>query len=152
MTKLHAGGKFGGSAYKISGGLHGVGSSVVNALSEWLWVEVKRDGKLYRQEYKVGKPKTDVSAVKESYVSSIIPDRKSGTTVTFLPDGSIFSTIAFEFDTIKKAIRERAYLVPKLYFHLVDQREEVNEVNYYFEGGIRSLIEKINENKEPQHS
>ena len=152
MTKLHAGGKFGGSAYKISGGLHGVGSSVVNALSEWLWVEVKRDGKLYRQEYKVGKPKTDVSAVKESYVSSIIPDRKSGTTVTFLPDGSIFSTIAFEFDTIKKAIRERAYLVPKLYFHLVDLRgEEVNEVNYYFEGGIKSLIEKLNENKEPQH-
>ncbi len=153
MTKLHAGGKFGGSAYKISGGLHGVGSSVVNALSEWLWVEVKRDGKLHRQEYKIGKPKTDVSVVTESYVSNTIPNRKSGTTVTFLPDKTIFSTATFEFDTIKKAIRERAYLVPKLYFHLVDQREEeVNEVNYYFEGGIRSLIEKINENKEPQHS
>ncbi len=154
MTKLHAGAKFGGSAYKISGGLHGVGSSVVNALSEWLWVEVKRDGRIYRQEYKVGKPRTDVSVVKESYLPTTIPERKSGTTVTFLPDKKIFGTnVGWEFDMIKKAIRERAYLVPKLYFHLVDQREEeVNEVNYYFEGGIRSLIEKINENKEPQHS
>lgn len=153
MTKLHAGGKFGGSAYKISGGLHGVGSSVVNALSEWLWVEVKRDGKIHRQEYKAGDPKTKVDVVEESYLPNTIPTRKTGTAVTFLPDASIFSTIEFDFDIVKKAIRERAYLVPKLYFHLVDQREEeVNEVNYYFEGGIRSLIEKINENKEPQHS
>ena len=114
MTKLHAGGKFGGSAYKISGGLHGVGSSVVNALSEWLWVEVRRDNKIFRQEYKRGKPKTQVVPVKDSGLktSSLVPaslDKlTSGTTVTFLPDSQIFSTIEFEFDTIKKAIRERA--------------------------------------------
>lgn len=152
MTKLHAGGKFGGSAYKISGGLHGVGSSVVNALSEWLWVEVKRDGKIHRQEYKAGDPKTKVDVVEKSYLSSTIPTRKTGTTVTFLPDASIFSTIEFDFDIVKKAIRERAYLVPKLYFHLVDfRKDEIKEVNYYFEGGIKSLIEKLNENKDPQH-
>lgn len=151
MTKLHAGGKFGGSAYKISGGLHGVGSSVVNALSEWLWVEVRRGGKIYRQEYKVGKPQTKVDVVKETKLTKPIP-AISGTTTTFFPDGTIFQTIEFDFDTIKKAIRERAYLVPKLYFHLVDNRgEEVKEVNYYFEGGIRSLVEKINENKNPLH-
>ncbi|MBI4080242.1 MAG: DNA topoisomerase (ATP-hydrolyzing) subunit B [Candidatus Levybacteria bacterium] len=152
MTKLHAGGKFGGSAYKISGGLHGVGSSVVNALSEWLWVEVRRGNTIHRQEYKTGNPQTPVEIVKESKASIKLPD-VSGTTVTFLPDKKIFSTIEFEFDTIKKAIRERAYLVPKLYFHFMDNRtEEPKEVNYYFEGGISSLVEKLNENKNPLHS
>ncbi len=154
MTKLHAGGKFGGSAYKISGGLHGVGSSVVNALSEWLWVEVRRDKKIYRQRYKIGAPQTQVEIVKESQLnplhSTINP--KTGTTVTFLPDNKIFQTIEFDFDTIKKQIRERAYLVPKLYFHFIDKRMPViKELNYYFEGGIVSLVEKINENKEPIH-
>lgn len=154
MTKLHAGGKFGGSAYKISGGLHGVGSSVVNALSEWMWVEVTRDRKIYRQEYQRGVPKTDVEIVKESKLQplsySLPSDR--GTTVTFFPDKTIFQTVEFEFDTIKKQIRERAYLVPKLYFHLIDRRkEEIKELNFYFEGGIVSLVEKINENKEPIH-
>ncbi len=154
MTKLHAGGKFGGSAYKISGGLHGVGSSVVNALSEWIWVEVRRDDKIYRQEYVRGVPKTDVAVVKESKLQSLISlSASSGTTVTFFPDKKIFQTIEFDFDTIKKQIRERAYLVPKLYFHFFDNRkkEELKEVNYYFEGGIVSLVEKINENKEPIH-
>lgn len=150
MTKLHAGGKFGGSAYKISGGLHGVGSSVVNALSEWLWVEVKRDGQIYRQEYKRGVAKTPVEKVKTSQV-----DRKgvkTGTTVTFMPDKQIFSTIDFEFDTIKKAIRERAYLVPNLYFHFYDLRKgRENEIHYYFEGGITSLVGKLNENKNVLH-
>ncbi|MBI2032901.1 MAG: DNA topoisomerase (ATP-hydrolyzing) subunit B [Candidatus Levybacteria bacterium] len=154
MTKLHAGGKFGGSAYKISGGLHGVGSSVVNALSEWMWVEVGRDGKIYRQEYAAGNPKTTVDIVKQSKVSEDLQKffYNKGTTVTFFPDNKIFPDIAFDFDTIKKQLRERAFLVPKLYFHLKDFRgEDVREVNYYFEGGIRSLVEKINENKNPIH-
>lgn len=154
MTKLHAGGKFGGSAYKISGGLHGVGSSVVNALSEWMWVEVKRNGKLYRQEYERGVPKTKVSEVKESKLQ-IVNDQFSivnGTIVTFFPDDKIFPVLDFEFETVKKAIRERAYLIPSLYFHLIDKRSEpVREMNYYFEGGIKSLVEKINENKSPLH-
>ncbi len=155
MTKLHAGGKFGGSAYKISGGLHGVGASVVNALSSWLWVEVKKGNKIYRQEYSRGNTTTEVQAVKESKLTTYNsqPATSSGTTVTFLPDDTIFQTVTFDFDTIKKQIRERAYLVPKLYFHLVDRRtEEIKEVNYYFEGGIISLVEKINENKQPQHN
>lgn len=155
MTKLHAGGKFGGSAYKISGGLHGVGSSVVNALSEWMWVEVRRDKKIYRQEYKVGHPKTGVDIVNESKLDAKLPfQSKQGTTSTFYPDKTIFQTTDLEFDTIKKQIRERAYLVPKLYFHLVDNRnpDDKKEVNYYFEGGIVSLVDKLNENKNPQHS
>ncbi len=151
MTKLHAGGKFGGSAYKISGGLHGVGSSVVNALSKWLWVEVTREGKVYRQDYKTGTPQNEVSIIKKPEM--IIAHRTSGTTVTFLPDDTIFSTVEFDFDSIKKAIRERAFLVPKIYFHLYDKRkEESKEAHYYFEGGIKSLVEKINENKTILHS
>ena len=150
MTKLHAGGKFGGSAYKISGGLHGVGSSVVNALSKWTWVEVKKDGKVYRQEYERGIAKTPLT-VKDKPQLENIPN-KTGTTVTFFPDDQIFQTITFEFDAVKKAIRERAYLVPNLYFHLFDNREgQEKEVNYYFEGGITALVEKINENKTPLH-
>ena len=154
MTKLHAGGKFGGSAYKISGGLHGVGSSVVNALSEWTWVEVRRDGKVYRQEYSRGKVKTELQKLTSSEFK--LPDDfsspQTGTTVTFLPDKEIFSTIEFDFDTIKKLIRERAYLIPNLYFHLYDKREgQEKEINFYFEGGITSLISKINENKTGLH-
>ncbi|HKC14725.1 MAG TPA: DNA topoisomerase (ATP-hydrolyzing) subunit B [Patescibacteria group bacterium] len=153
MTKLHAGGKFGGSAYKISGGLHGVGSSVVNALSEWMWVEVKRDKKIYRQEYKRGIAKTQLTtSTKPEFDYDFANKRETGTTVTFLPDKEIFQTVIFDFDTIKKAIRERAYLVPKLYFHFIDKREkEEKRINYYFEGGIVSLVEKINENKNPLH-
>jgi DNA gyrase subunit B len=151
MTKLHAGGKFGGAAYKISGGLHGVGAAVVNALSTWLWVEVLRNGKVHRQEYKIGIPQTEVEIAKESK-SPIKTNRSSGTITTFMPDNTIFQTTEFDFDTIKKMIRERAYLVPKLYFHILDYRkDELKEVNYYFEGGIISLVEKINENKGPLH-
>ncbi len=152
MTKLHAGGKFGGTAYKISGGLHGVGSSVVNALSDWLWVEVIRDGKIYRQEYKRGEPQTPVEVVKETKLEVAL-DRAQGTTTTFFPDATIFNqTIEFDFDFIKKVIRERAYLVPKIFFHLQDNRgEESKKINYYFESGIKALVEKINENKNPQH-
>lgn len=151
MTKLHAGGKFGGSAYKISGGLHGVGASVVNALSEWLWAEVKRGGKIYRQEYKRGTPKTSVVPHPKSQLD-LLNNQNSGTAVTFLPDKEIFATIKFNFETIKKAIRERAYLVPNLFFHLKDERAgEEKEIHFYFEGGIVSLVEKINENKNPLH-
>lgn len=157
MTKLHAGGKFGGSAYKISGGLHGVGSSVVNALSEWLWVEVRRNGKVYSQSYERGDPKSGVKEVEKSYLSPVteglnIEIPKNGTAVTFMPDKEVFSTLDFEFETVKKAIRERAYLIENIYFHLFDNREdEISEINYYFEGGIKSLVEKINENKNPLH-
>lgn len=155
MTKLHAGGKFGGSAYKISGGLHGVGASVVNALSEWLWVEVRRENKIYTQSYSRGNPTSELEVSKKSKLSDIDPkiNKSNGTTSTFLPDNTIFQTIQFEFDTVKKQIRERAYLVPKLFFHFIDRStEEIKEVNYYFEGGIVSLVEKINENKTPQHT
>jgi DNA gyrase subunit B len=154
MTKLHAGGKFGGSAYKVSGGLHGVGASVVNALSEWMWVEVRRNGKIHRQEYSRGLVKSKLEEFSQSKAATeFLPKNlKRGTTSTFLPDNQIFQTTTFEFETVKKAIRERAYLVPGLYFHLFDLRgEDLKEVNYYFEGGIKSLVEKINENKEPLH-
>lgn len=154
MTKLHAGGKFGGAAYKISGGLHGVGAAVVNALSTNLWVEVKKGNKVYRQEYKKGIPATEVEVVKDSRLSSIFPliESENGTTVTFFPDTTIFQTGEFDFEMVKKMIRERAYLVPKLYFHFQDKRKDKEkEVNYYFEGGITALVEKINDNKEPLH-
>ncbi len=154
MTKLHAGGKFGGSAYKISGGLHGVGASVVNALSNHTWVEVRRDGKIYRQEYERGITKTKVEVVKESKLQmpGEVPPTKTGTTVTFTPDDTIFQVTEFNFDTIKKMVRERAYLVPKIFFHIIDRRvEEIKEINYYFESGITALVEKINENKDPLH-
>ncbi len=162
MTKLHAGGKFGGSAYKISGGLHGVGSSVVNALSSKMIVEVKRNGKIYSQEYERGVPTTEVRPVSSTSFNTPNSNLKieSGTVVTFYPDTRVFSNTTFDFDMIKKAIRERAYLVPKLYFHLYDKRPaplaggkgKEKEVNYYFEGGITSLVAKLNENKDPIHN
>lgn len=154
MTKLHAGGKFGGSAYKISGGLHGVGASVVNALSEWMFAEVTRDGKIYTQEYSRGKPTTPLKTVTQSKLShDFVHGRGSGTLSTFLPDKEIFQETNFDFDTVKKAIRERAYLVPGLYFHLQDHRkDQEKEINFYFEGGITALVSKINENKEKIHN
>lgn len=159
MTKLHAGGKFGGGAYKVSGGLHGVGASVVNALSTRMWVEVRRSGKLYRQEYATGNPTTQLQELKisESYLSSICPDKrvqslKSGTTSTFYPDGSIFQTVEFERATVLRLLRERAFLVSKIYFHLYDCRDDkVKETHLYYEGGILSLVKKMNENKTTLH-
>lgn len=154
MTKLHAGGKFGGGAYKISGGLHGVGAAVVNALSKSLWVEVKKGNKVYRQEYEQGIPKTGVDVVKDPKAPNVFPNRsvETGTATTFTPDTTIFQTGEFDFAMVQKMIRERAYLVPKLYFHFVDLRVgKEKEVNYYFEGGITALVEKINDNKEPLH-
>ncbi|MBI3981059.1 type IIA DNA topoisomerase subunit B [Candidatus Microgenomates bacterium] len=144
MTKLHAGGKFNSDAYKVSGGLHGVGASVVNALSSWTWVEVKRNHKIYRQEYKRGKPQTKVMEVrkKDEFI------RENGTTTTFLADEEIFKAgIALDYETLKRSVRERAYLVAGLKFHLFDERNN-EEAHFYFEGGISSLVERINKNKE----
>ncbi len=160
MTKLHAGGKFGGGAYKVSGGLHGVGSSVVNALSRKMWVEVRRDGKLWRQEYEKGKPTTQLKAMafSASYLSGIIDDLrlkslKTGTAATFYPDDSIFTEKEFDNHLVLKLIRERAYIVSKLYFHFYDLRPgKEKEVHLYFEGGIVSLVKKLNEGKGPIHT
>jgi len=139
MTKLHAGGKFDGRAYKISGGLHGVGASVVNALSEWMTVEVRRDGGVFRQEYHRGKPKNPVEKTGKTH--------HTGTSVTFFPDREIFKEgIALPFDTIKRQVRDRAYLIAKLAFNLTDEREDTR-ASYYFEGGITSLVKTLNRNK-----
>ena len=159
MTKLHAGRKFGGGAYKVSGGLHGVGASVVNALSTRMWVEVRRNGKLYRQEYKTGNPTTKLEelTLAESYLNDYFPDKrvlklKSGTTSTFYPDNSIFQTVEFERATVLRLMRERAFLVSKIYFHLYDLRDEkIKETHLYYEGGILSLVKKMNENKITLH-
>ena len=153
MTKLHAGGKFGGGAYKISGGLHGVGAAVVNALSTDLWVEVRKNGEIFTQEYQTGIPKTKMEIKSKGHKDFLyFQYPKQGTTVSFKPDTTIFQTGEFDFEIVKKAIRERAYLVPGLFFHLNDLREgKQKEINYYFEGGITALVEKINENKEPLH-
>jgi DNA gyrase subunit B len=160
MTKLHAGGKFGGGAYKVSGGLHGVGSSVVNALSKRMWVEVRRDGKLYRQEYEKGTPKTQVEALtfSESKLPEIIDDPRlkiltTGTAAAFYPDDAIFSETEFDNHVVLKLIRERAYIVSGLYFHFYDKREgKEKEAHFYFEGGIVSLVKKLNEGKGPIHT
>lgn len=161
MTVLHAGGKFGDGAYKISGGLHGVGSSVVNALSNKMWVEVRRSGKLYRQEYERGVPKTELLELKPSetllantpFVYEKTKQSKTGTTTTFYPDGSIFQTVEFDEHMVLKMIRERAFIVSGLYFHFIDLRgEQPKELNFFFEGGIVSLVKKINENKVALHA
>lgn len=160
MTKLHAGGKFGGGAYKVSGGLHGVGSSVVNALSTRMWLEVRRDGKLYRQEYERGVPKKDVEemALSESRLKEILLDPRlndltTGTAASFFPDDTIFTDIEFDTHIALKLIRERAYIVSGLYFHFYDQREgREKETHMYFEGGILSLVKKLNEGKGSTHT
>lgn len=162
MTKLHAGGKFDSRAYKVSGGLHGVGASVVNALSSWMKVIVIRDGKVWEQEYQRGKPLYKVKQVGvwkngqktniENLPSGFSADTVSSATVSsFLVDKEIFKdTIACDYDTIRKQIKERAYLVPRLYFHLLDERSGKRE-NFYFEGGIVSLVEALNHNKQTIH-
>ena len=154
MTYLHAGGKFGGGGYKVSGGLHGVGASAVNALSERMKVEVKRAGVLFSQDYKIGRPISGVEKIKESELS---PNAKkvwdsigNGTASSFLADKSIFSNIALEFKTLEKQIRDRAYLVAGLYFHILDERTDT-EKNFYFDGGIKSLVEDLNKNKQVLH-
>ena len=142
FTILHAGGKFGGGGYKVSGGLHGVGASVVNALSEWLEVEISRDGKLYRQRYERGQA---MYKLKEVGIS-----KHTGTKVTFKPDAEIFDTTVFNFDTLKVRLRETAFLTKALKINLNDKREDpVKERTFHYEGGIKEFVEYINRHKDP---
>ena len=146
MTKLHAGGKFEGAAYKISGGLHGVGAAVVNALSTEMTVQVKRDGTYYEQIYRRGIPTKSVSVILEPHES--LKNLSSGTCSTFIPDKEIFKEgTAVEFEQLKKSIKERAYLIPRIFFHLTDARNN-KKTDYYFEGGIVALVKSLNRNKQ----
>lgn len=138
MTKLHAGGKFSQGAYKVSGGLHGVGASVVNALSERLTVEVHREGKAWGQEYKKGAPTGPVKKLGQA--------KDTGTITSFLPDKSVFPNITWNQKTIEDSIRNRAYLIGGLTFHLDNQREGLVKT-FYFEGGIKSLVAHTNKDK-----
>jgi DNA gyrase subunit B len=139
LTVLHAGGKFDGGGYKVSGGLHGVGSSVVNALSTTLIAEVRRDGKLWRQEYAIGKPLAPVKAVEAS--------EGTGTAITFYPDASIFESVKFDYQTILDYLRHQAYLTKGVRVKAVDEAAG-KSYSYYFEGGIRSYVEHLNLGKE----
>jgi len=146
LTVLHAGGKFGEGGYKVSGGLHGVGVSVVNALSEYLRAEVKRDGKLWVQEFERGKSKGKIKAVANA--------RGTGTTITFKPDKQIFSTTEFSRDIIFDHLRQQAYLTKGVKITVIDQRKSKKyafHYSFYFEGGIKSYIKHLNHNKEPKH-
>jgi DNA gyrase subunit B len=148
MTRLHAGGKFTIGAYKISGGLHGVGASVVNALSSHLIIEVKRNGKLYRQEYKKGVPLYPVKQVKSSIINFPFTN---GTGVSFLPDGEIFKeTTELNYGLFKKQIKERAYLINNLYLKIYNKRTN-ERCAYFFDGGIISLIKDLNRGKKTLH-
>jgi DNA gyrase subunit B len=143
LTKLHAGGKFGGEGYKVSGGLHGVGVSVVNALSEWLVAEVHRDGKLHRQEFERGEPKADMA--------KIGPTNRTGTTISFLPDAEIFEEMELSADTLTQRLRETAFLTRGLRIRLVDERAEGETVEFHYEGGIRDFVAHVNGAKDPIH-
>ncbi len=148
MTKLHAGGKFNASAYKVSGGLHGVGASVVNALSDHLVIEVKRDNKIYRQEYKKGKPTTPVKRVDKSILNF---NFEQGTAVSFLPDSEIFKeTIEINTGIFKKQVKERAYLINNVYFRIFNKKTS-EKFAYFFDGGIISLLRDMNRGKKVLH-
>ncbi len=145
MTVLHAGGKFGGGSYKVSGGLHGVGVSAVNALSEWCEVEVRREGKIYSQRYERGYPKAPVKEVGKS------KDGQTGTTTTFKFDPEIFKgELDFKFDTLVQRFREMAFVTRGVTIHLLDERSE-REMTFYFEGGITSFVRYLNRNREVLH-
>ena len=144
FTVLHAGGKFGGGGYKVSGGLHGVGASVVNALSEWLEVEIHHDGQIYKQRYERGKV-----VYKLKVVGECEPDR-TGTTVTFFPDAEIFDDTVFDYDTLKQRFREMAFLTKGLKIVLRDWRgEELREHTFHYEGGIKEFVTYLNKSKTP---
>src|SRR6059058_679281 len=145
LTKLHAGGKFGGEGYKVSGGLHGVGASVVNALSERLVAEVRRDGKLYRQEFARGVPLGPVEVVGEAAKND------TGTTISFLPDSEIFEELEMNADTLLQRLRETAFLTKGLLIRFVDERADGKTVEFHYEGGIRDFVSYINEEKAPIH-
>lgn len=146
LTVLHAGGKFGGSGYKVSGGLHGVGLSVVNALSTWLVAEVRRDGQVYRQEYDHGDPVTGVEVV------ATCEEGDSGTTITYLADGEIFDQVEYSFDTLAGRMRELAFLNKGLKITVTDHREEpARQKSFCYEGGIVSFVQHLNKNKDVLH-
>lgn len=146
LTVLHAGGKFGGSGYKVSGGLHGVGLSVVNALSTWLVAEVRRDGQVYRQEYDHGDPVTGVEVV------AACGEGDSGTTITYLADGEIFDQVEYSFDTLAGRMRELAFLNKGLKITVTDHREEpARQKSFCYEGGIVSFVQHLNKNKDVLH-
>ncbi|MBT6691219.1 DNA topoisomerase (ATP-hydrolyzing) subunit B [Candidatus Parcubacteria bacterium] len=142
MTTLHAGGKFGDGGYKVSGGLHGVGVSVVNALSIWMRTEVKREGKLWAQEYKIGKPTGKVKPVGKA--------KDTGTTQIFLPDSSIFTVTEFDWQTVVDHLRQQAYLTKGIKINIYDDRDpkKLKSYKYYFEGGIAAYIRHLNNNNE----
>ena len=143
MTVLHAGGKFGGGGYKVSGGLHGVGASVVNALSEVLIIEIKREGHIWKQVYERGKPVTDIEIIGDC--------TDSGTKVYFKPDPEIFEEINFDYDTLAQRLRELAFLNKGLMINLTDKRTDKTEL-FHYEGGIKSFVTYLNRNKEKLHS
>ena len=143
-TVLHAGGKFGGGGYKVSGGLHGVGVSVVNALSEWLRVESARDGHVWSQEYVRGKPSTPVTKVGPQ-------GARRGTRTRFRADSEMFETTDYSFETISQRLRESAYLTKGVWITLVDERSD-RERSFYFEGGLQSFVRHLNRNKEALHA
>jgi len=140
MTTLHAGGKFDKEIYKVSGGLHGVGVSVVNALSEFLDLEIRRDGKVYHQKYKYGKPEKDFEVIGRT--------NKTGTKIVFKPDEKIFESIDFNFDILSKRLRELSFLNKGLYIKIEDERSDKSN-EFHYKGGIISFIEYINQNKDP---
>jgi DNA gyrase subunit B len=145
MTVLHAGGKFDKGSYKVSGGLHGVGVSVVNALSEWLWVEVKRDGKIHKQEYKIGEPQTKLKTTGTA--------KKTGTKVCFYPDNKIFKNISFEYDIISERLRELAYLNKGIEIQLIDERSEEGQSDTFkFKGGLSDFVKYLDEHNNPLHN
>jgi DNA gyrase subunit B len=147
MTTLHAGGKFDGRGYKVSGGLHGVGASVVNALSEWLEIEIRRDGHLFTQRYERGFPKGEIEKSRK-----LKKGEGTGTTIRFLPDPEVFTeTQELSFDTLSRRFRESAFLNKGLKISLADEREEDRSVTYQYDGGIRDFVEHINEAKDPVH-
>ena len=144
FTVLHAGGKFGGGGYKVSGGLHGVGASVVNALSEWLEVEIYHEGKVYKQRYERGKVCYKLKIVGDCEVD------RTGTKVTFYPDGEIFEDTVFDYDTLKQRFREMAFLTKGLRIVLRDWRgEELHEHTFHYEGGIKEFVSYLNRSKTP---
>ncbi|MDO4488216.1 MAG: DNA topoisomerase (ATP-hydrolyzing) subunit B [Eubacteriales bacterium] len=137
-TILHAGGKFGNGGYKVSGGLHGVGASVVNALSEWLEVTVRRGGHIYKQRYERGKVMYPVKEIGDCSMD------EHGTSVTFMPDAQIFETVIFDYKTVKTRLRETAFLTKGIKIHLIDDREDKHDKTFHYEGGIKEFVSYLN--------